>query len=78
MFFKEILNGLNNTASRADKWICIYIQIGYALHWLYIPVNSLVVSVDGFQLCTAFMWYEFDSRRLEQLFGTPFSKVSLR
>ena len=39
--------------------------------WQYVAVilqrsvsaqaNSLVVSVDGFQLCTAFMWYEFDS-----------------
>ena len=42
------------------------------------PANSLVVSVVGLELCTAFMWFEFDSRRFQQLFGTPFSKVSLR
>ena len=39
------------------------------------PADSLDDSIDGFKLCTAFKWWKFDSRRLQQLFGTPFSKV---
>ena len=48
------------------------------IHLFTRPANSLVVSVVGLELCTAFMGFEFDSRRFQQLFGTPFSKVSLR
>ena len=44
----------------------------------YGSANSLVVSVVGLELYIAFMWFEFDSRRFKQLFGTPVSKVSLR
>ena len=43
----------------------LYTLLSYMYFYIYllIPVNSLVVSVDGFQLCTAFMWCEFNSRR---------------
>jgi len=40
------------------------------------PIVQLVTCVVSCR--TAFKWCEFDPRDVQQLFGTPFSKVSLR
>ena len=40
------------------------------------PITQLVMCMVSCR--TAFKWCEFDPRDIQQLFGRPFSKVSLR